>query len=99
MQANDDRDFKMKHEAAVRSISQLKNEIDALRAELRDKKLEIADLEGDSTSLKQQLDEKSIELENHKNDLKGCIGTSFPIQPTLKNWLRNARASTTLPTN
>jgi hypothetical protein len=34
----------MKHEAAVRSISQLRNEIDALRAELRDKKLEIADL-------------------------------------------------------
>lgn len=34
----------MKHEAAVRNIGQLKNEIDALRAELRDKKLEIGDL-------------------------------------------------------
>lgn len=44
MQANDDRDFKMKHEAAVRNIAQLRNEIEALRAELRDKKLEIADL-------------------------------------------------------
>jgi hypothetical protein len=37
----------MRHEAAVRNIGQLKNEIDALRAELRDKKLEATDLEGD----------------------------------------------------
>jgi hypothetical protein len=29
----------MRHEAAVRSIGQLKNEIDALRAEVRDKKV------------------------------------------------------------
>lgn len=66
----------MKHEAAVRNIGQLKNEIDALRAELRDKKLEIGDLESDSSALKQQLDEKNIELENHKNDFKGCMADS-----------------------
>jgi len=29
----------MRHEAALRNISQLKNEIDALKAELRDKRL------------------------------------------------------------
>jgi len=34
----------MRHEAAVRNIGQLKNEIDALKAELRDKKLETNDL-------------------------------------------------------
>ncbi len=50
----------MKHEAALRNIGQLKNQIDALKAELRDKKLEINDLEGDSNTLKQQLDEKNI---------------------------------------
>ena len=52
----------MRHEAAVRNICQLKNEIDALRAELRDKKLECSDHENDETALKQQFDEKTIEL-------------------------------------
>ena len=47
IQSNDDREFKLRHEAAVRNIGQLKNEIDALRAELRDKKLESNDLESD----------------------------------------------------
>ena len=65
----------MRHEGAVRNIGQLKNEIDALRAELRDKKLESNDLESDETALKQQYDEKTIELENFRNDYKSGIGT------------------------
>jgi len=36
---NDDKEFRMRHEAAVRSIGQLKNEIDSLRGEMRNKKL------------------------------------------------------------
>ncbi len=71
----------MKHEAALRNIGQLKNQIDALKAQLRDKKLEINDLEGDSNTLKQTLDEKNIEFENYRNDYKGCIGNNFIIQP------------------
>lgn len=66
----------MKHEAALRNIGQLKNQIDALKAQLRDKKLEINDLEGDSNTLKQTLDEKNIEFENYRNDYKGCIADS-----------------------
>jgi chromosome segregation ATPase len=89
----------MKHEAAVRNIGQLKNEIDALRAELRDKKLEISDLESDSSSLKQQLDEKSIELENHKNDFKGCIGRCGLMQLIVTNWAQRRRVSTMQATN
>ena len=46
----------MRHEAAIRNITQLKNQIDALKAEFRDKKLESADLEGEETALKQQFD-------------------------------------------
>lgn len=39
-----DADFKERHDLALRTISQLKNEIDALRADLREKNLEIGDL-------------------------------------------------------
>ncbi len=75
----------MKHEAALRNIGQLKNQIDALKAQLRDKKLEINDLEGDSNTLKQTLDEKNIEFENYRNDYKGCIGNNSIIQPIVNS--------------
>ena len=52
----------MRHEAALRNVGQLRNEVEALKTELRDKKMEISDLESDYNSLKQQLDEKNIEL-------------------------------------
>lgn len=64
----------MRHEAAIRNIGQLKNQIDALRAELRDKKLEASDLEADEAALKGAFDEKTIELENYRNDYKSAIG-------------------------
>ena len=76
----------MRHEAAVRNIGQLKNQIDALRAQMRDKKLETNDLESDQTALKQQMDERTIELENFRNDYKSCIGTIDIIQPILNSW-------------
>jgi hypothetical protein len=44
MQAHADADFKERHDLALRTISQLKNEIDAMRAGLREKNLEINDL-------------------------------------------------------
>lgn len=75
----------MKHEAALRNIGQLKNQIDALKAQFRDKKLEINDLEGDSNTLKQQLDEKNIEFENYRNDYKGCIGNDLITQLIMKS--------------
>lgn len=99
IQDSDDRDFKMKHEAALRNIGQLKNQIDALKAELRDKKLEINDLEGDSNTLKQQLDEKNIEFENYRNDYKGCIGNNLIKQLIMKNLELKERAYQTLLLN
>lgn len=39
-----DSDFKERHDIALRSIGQLKNEIDALRADLRQRNLELSDL-------------------------------------------------------
>lgn len=46
-QAICDADFKERHELALRNISDLRNEIDALRAEIRDRNMEINDLEAD----------------------------------------------------
>ena len=44
IKAHVDADFRDRHDLALRTISQLKNEIDALRADLREKNLEINDL-------------------------------------------------------
>ena len=89
----------MRHEAAVRNIHQLKNEIDALRAELRDKKLEATDLESEETAIKQQMDEKTIELENFRNDYKSCIGIYCFIQLILKNLVLRKKLWTMLQAN
>lgn len=51
----------------MRNISQLKNEIDALRADLREKNLELNDLESDENTLHGQLDQRAIEIEKLKN--------------------------------
>lgn len=51
----------------MRNISQLKNEIDALRADLREKNLELNDLESDENTLIGQLDQRAIEIEKLKN--------------------------------
>lgn len=91
---NEDRDFKMRHEAALRSISQLRNEIDALKAELRDKKLEINDLDSDSAALNHQLDEKNIELDAFRNDYKGCLADAEELNAE-KESLANAAAKLT----
>lgn len=66
-QAHADADFKERHDLALRTISQLKNEIDALRADLREKNLEINDLESDENTLIGQLDQRAIEIEKLKN--------------------------------
>lgn len=50
----------MRHDTAQRNIVQLKNEVDALRSEIRDKRLEINDLESDQASLKTNIDERNI---------------------------------------
>jgi hypothetical protein len=44
----------------LRNIGQLKNEIDALRADLREKSLELNDLESDENTLIGQLDQRAI---------------------------------------
>lgn len=66
-QAHADADFRDRHEFALRNISQFKNEIDALRADLREKNLEINDLESDENTLIGQLDQRAIEIEKLKN--------------------------------
>ena len=68
-----DADFKERHDLALRTISQLKNEIDALRADLRGKNLEIGDLESDEATLNAQLDQRTIEIEKLKNELNSLL--------------------------
>ena len=60
IQAHADADFKERHDFALRSIGQLKNEMDALRADLREKSLELNDLESDENTLIGQLDQRAI---------------------------------------
>lgn len=67
MQVHADADFRERHEFALRNIAQFKNEIDALRADLREKNLEINDLESDENTLIGQLDQRAIEIEKLKN--------------------------------
>lgn len=43
-------------------MSQLKNEIEAIRADLRDKKLETQDLRADEETIKNSLDQRNIEI-------------------------------------
>lgn len=44
----------------MRNIAQLKNEIDATKAELRDRNLELGDLDADGNTLKTQCDQRNI---------------------------------------
>lgn len=46
----------------MRLVCQLKSEVEAIKAELRDKKMEIGDLQADSESLKSTLDQRNIEI-------------------------------------
>ena len=57
----------------MRTTCQLKNEIDALRADLRDKNLEINDLESDENTLIGQLDQRAIEIDKLKNELNSLL--------------------------
>jgi chromosome segregation ATPase len=76
MQAYADSDFKEKHDFALRNIGQFKNEIDALRADLREKNLELNDLESDENTLIGQLDQRAIEIEKLKNELNSLLADS-----------------------
>lgn len=58
---------------ALRTTSQLKNEIDAYRADLREKNLEINDLESDENTLIGQLDQRAIEIDKLKNELNSLL--------------------------
>lgn len=57
----------------MRNIFELKNEIDSLRAEIRERNLEINDLTTDENTLRNQLDQKLIEIERLKNDLASLL--------------------------
>ena len=72
-QAICDADFKERHDLALRNISDLRNEIDSLRAEIRDRNLEINDLEADENTLRNQLDQRLIDIERLKNDLASLL--------------------------
>lgn len=85
MQAHADADFKDRHDLALRTICQLKNEIDALRADLREKNLEINDLESDENTLIGQLDQRAIEIDKLKNELNSLLCIIAATQPTTKN--------------
>lgn len=62
MQNLQDTDFKNRHDGALRHIGQLRNEAEAIKAELRDKKLEIEDLKTDEEGLKNSLEQKNIDI-------------------------------------
>lgn len=57
-----DAEFRERHDMAVRTIGQSKNELDAYRTDLRQKNLELSDLYSDETTLNGQLDQRAIEL-------------------------------------
>ena len=80
IQSIQDSEFKSKHESAVRHICQLKNEVDAIRAELRDKKMEITDLQTDSEALKNLLDQRNIELEKSRGDIHALAADSEELE-------------------
>lgn len=85
-----DAEFRERHEVALRTIGQIKNDVDASRADLRQKNLEINDLESDENTLNGQLDQRKIEIEKLKKELSALLGTSHPIQLIMKNYLTNA---------
>ena len=80
-----DAEFRERHELALRTIGQIKNDVDANRSDLRQINLEISDLESDENTLNGQLDQRTIEIEKLKNELNALLGTSYPIQPITKN--------------
>jgi chromosome segregation ATPase len=71
--AADDHAFRGRHDIALRNIAQLKNEIDATKAELRDRNLELGDLDADGNTLKTQCDQRNIEIERLKNDANSLL--------------------------
>ena len=75
-----DAEFKTKHEGAVRHISQLKNEVEAIRAELRDKKMEINDLQTDSETLRNTLDQRNIEIDKYRGDVNSLVADSEELE-------------------
>lgn len=75
-QVGADTDFRARHDQALRNISQLKNEADALRAQLRDLNLELGDLDTDGNTLRTQLDQRNIEIERLKTDINSLLADS-----------------------
>ena len=61
-QSTDDEAFRRRHDVALRNIQQLKNQIDATKVELRDRNLELGDLDADGNTLKTQCDQRNIEI-------------------------------------
>lgn len=51
-----------------------------MKAELRDKNLEINDLQTDENTLRNQLDQRNIEIEKLKAELNSLLGTLQTIR-------------------
>ena len=61
-------------------MSQLKNEIEAIRADLRDKKLETQDLRADEETIKNSLDQRNIEIEKLRTDMNALLCDSDELE-------------------
>lgn len=73
LQSLNDSDFRNRRESAIRHIGQLKNETEAIKAEVRDKKLEIEDLRADEETIKNSLDQRNIEIEKLRIDINALL--------------------------
>jgi hypothetical protein len=51
-----------------------------MKAELKTKNLEIGDLQVDENTLRNQLDQRNIEIEKHKAELKSLLGMLYDYQ-------------------
>lgn len=64
----------------MRHISQLKNEAEAIKAEVRDKKLEIEDLRADEETIKNCLDQRTIEIDKLRTDINALLCDSDELE-------------------
>lgn len=79
IQAICDGNFRNRHQAALRTLGSLRAELDDMKAEYREKNLEISDLETDQNTLRHQIDQRTIELDKLKSQLKSLLGTDCLI--------------------
>ncbi len=63
-------DFKDRHDIALKNIFSMRADLDSLKAELRERTLELDDFQTDSSTLKNQIDQRLIEVDKLQNELR-----------------------------